>query len=197
MHEYSCDNDRRDTVNLISLLVCAAAAFAFAYAIDRLLGGINVLLDFLLFVVSFGPFSFWIMFTDCFSHMLLWLSGIRDLSGTYKGELETSFDSFTESYPITIVIRHGFREMEIGFITESSRSCSTTASLHQDVDRVEIVYTYENDGAVKEGLNRHIGTCIITVENDRIEGSYYTHPDRSSYGKIIAYKGFARTDGIR
>ena len=186
MHKYSCDSDRRDTVYLASLIICAAVAFALAYIIDWAFGGINVILDFLLFVVSFGPFSFWVLFTDSFSHVLLRLSGIHDCSGTYKGELRTNYDEFTNSYPIIMVIKHGFREMEIRLSTERSRSCSKTASLHQDGGRVEIVYTYESGGSVDDGLNRHIGTCIISLENGAIEGTYYTHPDRKSYGKISA-----------
>lgn len=184
MHKYSCDSDRRDTVYLASLIICAAVAFALAYAVDWAFGGINVVIDFLLFVVSFGPFSFWVLFTDSFSHMLLRLSGIHDCSGTYRGELRTNYDGFAKGYPVTMTIKHGFREMEIRLITERSRSCSMTASLHQDGDRVEIVYTFENSGSVDDGLNRHIGTCIVSLEGGTIEGMYYTHPDRKSYGEI-------------
>ena len=188
MHKYSCDNDRRDFVNLVSLLTCAAAAYALTCAVDWLLGGINIILDFLLFVASFGPLSLWVLFTDCFSSISLKLSGICNISGTYKGELKTNYDGFTKDHPITIEIRQKFLEMEIRFSTESSKSCSTTAYLRQNGDRVEVIYTYQNDGAVEEGLNRHIGTCIITVEKGRIEGTYYTHPDRKSYGTIVAKK---------
>ncbi len=187
MHKYSCDSDRRDKVYLASLITCAAVAFVLAYVVDWAFGGINVVIDFLLFVISFGPFSFWILFTDCFSHVLLKLSGIHDCSGTYKGELRTNYDGFTKGHPITIVIKHGFREMEIRLSTERSKSCSMTASLHQDNGRVEIIYTYGNDGSVDDELNRHIGTCIISLEGGTIEGVYYTHPDRKSYGKILAY----------
>ena len=186
MHNYSCDSDRRDTVCLSSMMVCAAFAFALVYGIQMLIGGVNVVLDFLLFIISFGPFSFWVIFTNSFSHILLRLSGMHDCSGTYKGELRTNYDDFTKKHPITIIIKHGFREMEIRLSTEGSKSCSITASMHQDGGRVEIVYTYENDGSVEDGLNRHIGTCIITLDGGSIEGMYYTHPDRKNYGEITA-----------
>ena len=190
MHKYSCDSDRRDAVHFVSLAVCAIVTFALVYCIDCALGGINIIIDFLLFLVPFGPFLFWISFANGLSPSLLRLSGIRDCSGKYEGELKTNYDEFKKNHQVTLIIYHKFLEMEIELITETSKSYSKTASLRQDGKRTEIVYTYENQGSIEKGLNSHIGTCIITIDGDSLEGKYYTHPERKSYGSIVAKKSY-------
>ena len=186
MHEYSCDSGRRDVVYLFSLMVCAIVAFMIIYGINFYFGGIDIVLDFCIFVLSFGPLTIWVFFTNCFSSVLLKISGVHNCSGTYEGELTTSYDEFGIKHPITLIIKHGFQKIEIRLITENTKSNSKTASLHQDGGRINIVYTYGNTGAVDKGLNVHIGTCILAIEDGVIEGQYYTHPDRKNYGRITA-----------
>ena len=188
MHEYSCEGGNRDKVYLITLVICAVAAFIIMYLVDYLLGGINILLDLLIFVISFSPLSFWVVFTKRFSRVLLKLSGIPECSGIYNGILKTNFDDFDKEYPMQITIDHQFRKMEIKFKTEMSESLSKTASMKLDGNRVEIVYTYENEGSMEKGLNRHIGTCILIMDGNEIKGKYYTHPDRRNFGEINAKK---------
>lgn len=188
MHEYSCDSGRRDWIYLVSLMMCAVISFVVIYVVDWAIGGVSIIIDFFLFIVSFGPLSFWVFFTNGLSGILLKLSGISDCSGVYKGELRTSYDDFKENHPITLTIVHKFREMGISLKTDNSESCSKTASIHQDGQKTVITYTFENTGSVNVGLNMHIGTCIITILNGDVKGMYYTHPDRGRYGEIIAHK---------
>lgn len=182
MHEYSCEGGNRNGVYMLTLLMCALASFAIATIIDWLLGGIHILLDFLIFILSFSPLSFWLLFTKRFSRLLLKIAGIRNCSGIYKGTLKSNYDNFTIEYPITVEINHQFREMGINLKTPDSESCSKTASIKMNGNKTEIVYTYENSGSFEKKLNMHVGTCILTIEEDIIEGKYYTHPDRKNYG---------------
>ena len=188
MHEYSCDSGRRDEVRLISFIISAFVAFLFTYVINLLFGGIGFIFDFFVFVLSFSPIFIWVFFTNKLSHFLLAISDIRDCSGEYKGELKTVYDKFERSHPVTVIIAHKFREMEIRVITETSESFSKTASMNQNGERVTITYTYENKGSIEDNLNMHIGTCMLVLEGNVIKGDYYTHPDRKSYGKIIVRK---------
>jgi len=188
MHEYSCKGGNRDKVYLATLVISAMIAFGVMYLIDWLVGGIHIVLDFLIFVISLGPLTFWALFAKRYSGLLLKLSGVPNCSGVYKGTLKSVYDKFKEEYPVTITINHQFRMMEIIVKTETSESLSKTATVKLDGNRVEIVYTYENRGSMEKGLNRHIGTCILTIEGKQIYGQYYTHPDRSNYGEINASK---------
>lgn len=124
----------------------------------------------------------WNRITNRLSGLFLKASGIKNCSGEYTGILKSSYDNFTDSHEVRLKIVHKFNVIEIRLDTDTSISRSVTASLRQDGDRIDVTYTYENLGSVEMGLNRHIGTGIITIENKTVKGVYYTHPDRSTSG---------------
>ena len=126
----------------------------------------------------------WNRITNRLSGLFLKASGIKNCSGEYTGILKSSYDDFTDSHEVRLKIVHKFNVIEIRLDTDTSISRSVTASLRQDGDRTEIIYTYENQGSVEIGLKRHIGTGMLTIEGQTVSGIYYTHPDRGTSGTL-------------
>lgn len=182
MHKYSCDNDRRDYVSAVTMLICIIISYLISDTIATYLTNNDLIVKILIFVLLMGPFTLWAYLTDGLSALFLKASGIRDCTGEYAGTLRSSYDSFGKNYDVTVKIVHKFRNIEIRLATDTSTSRSVTASLRQDGKRVELIYTYENEGSIEMGLNRHIGTGILTLEGQTIKGIYYTHPDRGTSG---------------
>jgi hypothetical protein len=165
MHKYSCDNDRRDYVSAGVLVICILLAYLISKVISSYVADIHPVLEIIVFILFLSPLTMWAYITDSFSALFLKFSGIMDCTGEYTGILRSSYDSFEKNLDVTVKIVHKFRNIEIRLDTSTSTSRSVTASLRQDGERVELIYTYENDGSIEMGLNRHIGTGIITIES--------------------------------
>ena len=188
MHKYSCDNDRRDYVSAVTMLICIIVSYLISDTIAAYVANNDFFVKILIFIVIAGPFTLWTYLADGLSVLFLKVSGIRNCTGEYTGTLKSSYDSFERKYDVTVKIVHKFRNIEIRLDTSTSTSHSVTASLHQDGNRTKITYTYENEGSLEMDFNRHIGTGIITIEGQTIKGIYYTHPDRGTSGTFELIK---------
>ncbi|MEM6684647.1 MAG: hypothetical protein AAF617_02535 [Bacteroidota bacterium] len=140
-----------------------------------------------------------------------WLFLIKDFSGTYKGNQECfiieKVDGECEINMIYIIA-----EMEIvqtgSSITvnaiyrrkkkKTSSSFSNLCMLTKTKDKkhFQLVYHYTNEGSGAEGLDKHSGTCFLTVRKKKgqyfLDGNYYTnrqpYPTRGNFQSLEKIK---------
>ena len=135
------------------------------------------------------------------------LSGILasppDLRGRWKGHLYTSSDEYNEEEVLAVnELGHDLAKMDISmhidqtwdtigiaFNGPNSESDSTGATFvlgSRNGDSTTLTYNYENDGSTLGDLEHHIGTTVLEYnpDDDTLEGTYYTGPNRGNYGLI-------------
>ncbi len=106
------------------------------------------------------------------------------LAKEYKGKLTSSFDN--KDYKGNLNINQTFTKLSIKFKSSESSSYSIVASIIDNNDTNQLIYTYQNDpkANIQERSPIHYGTAILSVDNvKRIEGSYYT--SRGSVGYMV------------
>lgn len=118
-----------------------------------------------------------------------WLVPFPDISGKWKGHLESSYDmkGANKKIPVELSIRQTFLHIQINLSTKESKSTSIAAAFNIDHDRniKQICYTYRNEPKAKllEGSPIHYGTVILDIdENDKMSGKYWT--GRKTIGDI-------------
>lgn len=106
------------------------------------------------------------------------------LAKEYKGELTSSFDN--KDYKGNLIINQTFTKLSIKFKSNESSSYSIVASIIDNNDTSQLIYTYQNDpkANIQKRSPIHYGTAILSVDNvNKIEGSYYT--SRGSVGYMV------------
>ena len=109
------------------------------------------------------------------------LHGIPVLAKDYKGKLSSSFDK--KDYKGNLTIKQTFSRISIKFMSNESFSYSIVASIIDNNDTNQLIYTYHNDpkATIQERSPIHYGTAILSVDNvGKIEGNYFT--SRGSVG---------------
>ena len=74
---------------------------------------------------------------------------------------------------------------KIKIITKESKSVSLVANIEKINDEWKLIYTYKNEPNILERNHSgiHYGTCILSIENNKIIGGYY-YTDRNTSGEI-------------
>lgn len=185
MSPYAADNDRRFVVYSVLWMISALIAFFVTILIDSYLSGVNLIVDFMLFLLSISPFAVCLALINHLPQKcLLRISGIEDISGSYNGVLKSSFDDGTKEHSVKVIVKQSFYILEVELSTETSRSYCTSAFIKQMGTRTVLTYTYQNEGSAINGLDPHVGTCWISFGEEKIHGEYYTHPSRRTAGEI-------------
>ncbi len=106
------------------------------------------------------------------------------LEKEYKGKLTSSFDN--KDYKGNLAINQTFTKLSIKFKSNESSSYSIVASIIDNNDTNQLIYTYQNDpkANIRDRSPIHYGTAILSVDNvSKIEGSYFT--SRGSVGYMV------------
>lgn len=128
------------------------------------------------------------------------LASPPDLRGKWEGHLYTSSDEYNEEDVLAVdELGHGLAKMKatvhigqtwdtigVAFDGPETGSDSNGATfLLNDGQDPTLIYNYENDGDELGDLD-HIGTTVLDYDRneDALEGTYYTGPERGNYGLI-------------
>ena len=120
-----------------------------------------------------------------------WLVPFPNISGKWKGYLESSYGGASKRIPIELSIRQTFLHIQIKLSTKESKSNSIAAVFNIDDDRniKQICYTYRNEPKAKfqERSPIHYGSVILDIDaNDKMSGIYWT--GRKTIGDISVSK---------
>lgn len=117
-----------------------------------------------------------------------WLVPFPCLSGTWEGDIHTTYLSEEQSIPVTVIIKHHFFNIQIKIKTNESSSISTCGSFDIDEDRglKQLIYTYQNNpkAIIRHKSEIHYGTARLEISDDAkfLEGEYWT--SRKTTGDI-------------
>ena len=106
------------------------------------------------------------------------------LAKDYKGKLTSSFDN--KDYKGNLTINQTFTKLSIKFKSNESSSYSIVASIIDNNDTNQMIYTYQNDpkANIQSRSPIHYGTAILSVDDvSKIEGNYFT--SRGSVGYMV------------
>ena len=115
---------------------------------------------------------------------------IPSLEGSWKGYLKSSYDNYTEEYPINCIIKQNSKIISIVLETEKSISYSVSANMDLNkINGVTLKYDYINIPKIEQNdlLNVHFGTNTFKMNGNKLEGEYY-NKQRDTSGKIILEK---------
>jgi hypothetical protein len=111
---------------------------------------------------------------------------VRDIRGTWKGELESFWKDETgaspSKKPVYLVVRQTASIASVTLLTNESRSASSLATVSSDGTTVSLDYLYLNwpDLRVQEKSRMHHGSASLIVSGapaDRLRGQYWTNRD--------------------
>jgi len=119
-----------------------------------------------------------------------WLSTMKNLNGTWTGEMLSSFDNGNAT-PCVVRIRQTWTRVDIALETQHSRSQTTMAALNGDrlVDgRLQYEFVSKPKSLAPETMQAHHGLCWMDIEKDdsglRLRGDYFTGRGRETRGEI-------------
>ena len=120
-----------------------------------------------------------------------WLVPFPNISGKWKGHLESSYEGASKRIPIELSIRQTFLHIQIKLSTKESKSNSIAAAFNIDDNRniKQICYTYRNEpkAKIQERSPIHYGSVILDIDaNDKMSGRYWT--GRRTIGDISVSK---------
>lgn len=110
----------------------------------------------------------------------------RDIRGTWKGELETSWKDEQGASPARktayLVVRQSASRVSAVLLTDESRSASSLATVSSDGITASLDYMYLNwpDVAVEDRSRIHHGSASLVVSGNpasRLRGRYWTSRD--------------------
>jgi hypothetical protein len=191
MHPYRTNRGERERVLLGILAVSVLAALGLRTRFDAIhfvppwyVDAPSVLFFYALF---FRIFDNWLWRVRALRH--LGIVHIGNLSGTWNGYLESSYDRFATQHQIRMTVIQTWTEISIMLETRASRSRSRTASvLCEPNGEAHMVYEYQNDpsGPAVQTMHAHRGTASLTWRRGRgreiLDGDYYTGRDRQNHG---------------
>ncbi len=120
-----------------------------------------------------------------------WLVPFPNISGKWKGFLESSYEGASKRIPIELSIIQTFLHIQIKLTSKESKSNSIAAEFNIDDDRniKQICYIYRNEPKAKlqERSPIHYGSVILDIDaNDKMSGTYWT--GRKTIGDISVSK---------
>mgnify|MGYP000935742563 CR=1 FL=1 len=190
MHPYATDSHERKTVIYYLVLLSVIVAIGLNYLLNRY----KVSLPFTIAAPSLA--AFFGFFYATFNKYIWKISllqkigivNVPNLSGSWSGYLQSSFDELKEKRPITVTIKQSWTYISVKLTANSSTSFSLAASVLIDVpDGPNLIYFYQNEPQpIAEGtMTIHKGTNIFKLASqDHIEGEYYTGRGRMTFGLI-------------
>lgn len=123
-----------------------------------------------------------------------WLSTIRNLNGTWVGNITTTHNGGT-TVPCVMRVRQTWTRMAIELETSHSRSRTTMSALyeHQPGD-VGLKYEYVSEprNLAAPTMHTHRGVCTLAInsasEGPRLSGDYFTGRGRETRGQITLHR---------
>ena len=121
-----------------------------------------------------------------------WLVPFPCLSGKWKGEIVSTYNSDNNTIPVEVEIKHHFFNIQIKVKTGESSSSSTCGSFDIDEDRGlrHLIYSFQNNpkATVREKSEIHYGTTRLEISDDAktLEGEYWT--SRKTTGDVRLVK---------
>jgi len=191
MRSYPYATDSNERKNVLLGLVCVSILAA--WTLHSILSYGELVIPWWLDAPSVGGFL--TLFYTAFDKWLwkktiirkLCLTRIPDLNGIWSGYIQSSFDDHSKKLPVKANIKQTWTEINMLVITESSKSCSLTATMTMD-DRGASVLSYEylnepGPDAAKT-MHMHRGFTALTLSNDgcALSGPYYSGRDRQNFG---------------
>lgn len=102
----------------------------------------------------------------------------------YKGKIISTYDN--KEHKGTLSIKQTYTGINIRLKTKESSSYSITATIVENNDVNQLIYTYQNDpkANIQKRSPIHHGTAILEVDNvEKIEGNYFT--ERGHSGSMV------------
>ena len=119
-----------------------------------------------------------------------WLSTIRNLNGTWVGNITSSHNG-AASVRCVMRVRQTWTRMSIELETEQSRSRTTMSALFEDQPGdVGLKYEYVSEprNLAVQTMHLHRGTCTLAIspglEGLQLSGDYFTGRGRETRGEI-------------
>jgi len=198
MHTYATDESRVRTYGVIAvvavvlawIIIKALSAFSWpewlvsAPAVGGTYGIVYALFDRVLWRIKFIR--------------TIGLSTTADVSGTYSGELRSTYrgeDGERVSHPVEIVVQQTWTKicvsMSVGSSARTSSSVSYMAAVSSEGASSRLGYCYRNKanpGVADEDMGDHEGAAEMTISGEGVtHGRYYNSRKRA--GSIDAQRG--------
>ena len=186
MHEYASNNSFRGprTYFFTGLMAVGLASSVDASALVPALGGLR-------YVAPLSAFAIYALLIFVYDRWgWRWLSTMKNLNGTWTGEMRSSFDDVNAT-PCVARVRQTWTRMDIALETLHSRSRTTMAALIGDqlVDgRLQYEFISEPKNLAPVTMQAHHGVCLMDIEKTdsglRLRGDYFTGRGRDTQGEI-------------
>jgi len=121
-----------------------------------------------------------------------WLSTMRNLNGTWVGEITSSHNGGVKTNCV-MRVRQTWTRMVIVLETEHSRSHTTMAALYEEQPGdtgLKYEYVSEPKNQTIETMQIHRGVCTLNTatDTDTLSGNYFTGRGRETYGEILLHR---------
>lgn len=123
-----------------------------------------------------------------------WLSTLKDLNGTWVGNITTSHNGGA-SVCCVMRVRQTWTKMAIELETEQSCSHTTMSALYEDQSGdVGLKYEYVSEprNLAVQTMQTHRGSCTLSIASDsegpRLNGNYFTGRGRETRGEITLHR---------
>jgi hypothetical protein len=188
LHDYAIDSNERFRVALylaiFSFLLMTAVQGALNYYILQVpwwVDGISVFGFYGLSLFVFDRYLWKLRITR-----MIQLVKVPNLSGTYQGELLSSFDGFKKPIPIYVEVFQTWTKISINWKTETSSSRSLVASFITNDEPNVLTYQYLNEpkASAPSTMHMHRGTTIADISKGTLSGGCYTNRDRQTTGQF-------------
>jgi hypothetical protein len=194
MHHYGTDSNERKYIPLL----LAGLAIATALGFSRFLLWVHLTVPWWLDAPS--TMGFYGLFYVWFDKKLwrigllrrLGLVKVPILDGHWQGVVRSSYDNHSREHQVEVQVKQTWTRISIRLESGSSRSHTTLA--HIDIfspEGIVLSYQYQNDpapGAV-DTMQIHHGTARLRViDENTLEGDYYSGRGRQNYGSITLRK---------
>lgn len=184
MHYYASDNAFRGANAFFALAVIATLL---AYGLWASLSALKVTPPWWMEIPSvLGAYG---LVVAVYDHAL-WrlLSNIPVLSGTWVGEIGSSFDGEQQTRCVAR-IRQSWTRISVELETDQSLSRTTMAALFQETmgeSGLNYEYVSEPKALATDTMQAHRGTAHLRISDDcnKLAGSYYTGRGRGTVGEI-------------
>ena len=191
MHPYSIDTDERKTIYFILAVLSILFTLGFYSILDWKKITMPWWVEAPSVLFSFGLLC--LLFDRCcWKWNLLSNVGLiktPNLNGEWIGHLQTSHDGFNGKTVIILRIKQSWTQINIVLSTNTSSSHSETASIITGHPKgIVLSYQYWNKPQANaiDTMHIHPGTTLLelNMEENTLNGEYYTGRDRGSYGTL-------------
>lgn len=186
---YSVTEDKRNILECFLYLTSCIICVGLEVLLLNKITFPNIIIDTLWILlqcaIAISPFLFVRLIKRIFGKFLLKLCGIKNLSGTYEVEIESTYKKRPTSHAI-LKIQQDLDTIKIYFIADKSKSYAINASIENTNLYPTLYYTYYNEGNGSDNKNKtHIGTAVLTFIENKVDGYYYNNgKDRQTHGTI-------------